>query len=147
MLAHLKVIEVRQLQLFMYSTQFRDFCLKLKFLCERFSHCIYSFCSIELNNSWNTWSLTAVDIQVICIRNLSYLRYLRCISWNRKIQYMKIPSEFKQIIIEYMKLIHYDNFPKQWLWKSVEHLGTLILFMWTGIYRQNGRFWVFNSKK
>ena len=31
---------------------------------------------------------------------------------------MKIPSEFKQIIIEYMKLIHYDNFPKQWLWKS-----------------------------
>ena len=30
---------------------------------------------------------------------------------------MKIPSKFKQIIIEYMKLIHYDNFPKhenQW---------------------------------
>ena len=35
--------------------------LKLKFLCERFSHCIYSFCSTELNKFWNTWSLTEVS--------------------------------------------------------------------------------------
>ena len=34
--------------------------LKLKFLCERISHCIYSFCSIELTKTRNTWSLTAV---------------------------------------------------------------------------------------
>ena len=35
--------------------------LKLKFLCDRFSHCIYcSFCSIELTKSRNTWSLIAV---------------------------------------------------------------------------------------
>ena len=34
--------------------------LELKFLCERFSHCIYSFCSIELTKTRNTWSLTAV---------------------------------------------------------------------------------------
>ena len=35
--------------------------LKMKFLCERFSHCIYSFCSIELTKTKNTWSLTAVS--------------------------------------------------------------------------------------
>ena len=35
--------------------------LKLKFLCERFSHCIYSFCSTELNKFCNTWSLTEVS--------------------------------------------------------------------------------------
>ena len=34
--------------------------LKLKFLCEQYSHCIYSFCSIELTKTRNTWSLTAV---------------------------------------------------------------------------------------
>ena len=34
--------------------------LKLKFLCNQISHCIYSFCSIELTKSRNTWSLTAV---------------------------------------------------------------------------------------
>ena len=31
--------------------------LKLTFMCERFSHCIYSFCSTELTKSRNTWSL------------------------------------------------------------------------------------------
>ena len=31
--------------------------LKLKFLCNQISHCIYSFCSIELTKSRNTWSL------------------------------------------------------------------------------------------
>ena len=36
--------------------------LKLKFLCERFSHCIYSFWSIELTRTRNTWSITAVPI-------------------------------------------------------------------------------------
>ena len=35
--------------------------LKLKFLCERFSHCFYSFWSIELTRTRNTWSLTAVS--------------------------------------------------------------------------------------
>ena len=30
--------------------------LKLKFLCERFSHCIYSFCTIELTKTRNTCS-------------------------------------------------------------------------------------------
>ena len=34
--------------------------LKLKFLCERFSYCIFNFCSIELTKTRNTWSLTAV---------------------------------------------------------------------------------------
>ena len=34
--------------------------LKLKFLCERYSHCFYSSCSIELTKTRNTWSLTAV---------------------------------------------------------------------------------------
>ena len=34
--------------------------LKLKFLCNQISHCIYSFCSIELTKTRNTWSLTAV---------------------------------------------------------------------------------------
>ena len=34
--------------------------LKSKFLCERYSHCIYSSCSIELTKTGNTWSLTAV---------------------------------------------------------------------------------------
>ena len=34
--------------------------LKSKFLCERYSHCIFSSCSIELTKTRNTWSLTAV---------------------------------------------------------------------------------------
>ena len=34
--------------------------LKLIFLCERYSHCIHSSCSIELTKTRNTWSLTAV---------------------------------------------------------------------------------------
>ena len=34
--------------------------LKSKFLCEQISHCISSFCSIELTKTRNTWSLTAV---------------------------------------------------------------------------------------
>ena len=34
---------------------------KSKFLCERYSHCIYSSCSIELTKTANTWSLTAVS--------------------------------------------------------------------------------------
>ena len=33
--------------------------LKSKFLCERYSHWIYSSCSIELTKTVNTWSLTA----------------------------------------------------------------------------------------
>ena len=36
-------------------------CLKLKFLCERYSHCTYSSCSIQLTKTRNTWSLTAVQ--------------------------------------------------------------------------------------
>ena len=31
--------------------------LKLKFLCKRIFHCIYSFCSIKLTKTRNTWSL------------------------------------------------------------------------------------------
>ena len=34
--------------------------LKSKFLCVRISHCIYRFCTIELTNTRNTWSLQAV---------------------------------------------------------------------------------------
>ena len=34
--------------------------LKSKYLCERYSHCIYSSCSTELTKTRNTWSLTAV---------------------------------------------------------------------------------------
>ena len=33
---------------------------KVEFLCERYSHCIYSSCSTELTKTRNTWSLTAV---------------------------------------------------------------------------------------
>ena len=43
--------------------------LKLKFLCERFSHCIYSFCSIELSKTRNTWSLTA-EFQFQLLNNI-----------------------------------------------------------------------------
>ena len=35
--------------------------LKLNFLCERYSHCIYSSCSIELTKTGNTWCLSAVS--------------------------------------------------------------------------------------
>ena len=41
------------------------------------------------------------------------MKYFKYHETERNVQYMKIPSEFKEIIIEYMKLIHYDNFPKQ----------------------------------
>ena len=34
--------------------------LKSKFLCERYSHCIFSSCSIDLTKTRYTWSLTAV---------------------------------------------------------------------------------------
>ena len=35
--------------------------LKSKFLCERYSHCIFSSCSIDLTKTRYTWSLTAVS--------------------------------------------------------------------------------------
>ena len=35
--------------------------LKSKFLCERYSHCIFSSCSIDLTKTRYTWSLTAVQ--------------------------------------------------------------------------------------
>ena len=35
--------------------------LMSNFLCGRYSHCIFSFCSIELTRTRNTWSLTAVS--------------------------------------------------------------------------------------
>ena len=38
--------------------------LKLKFLCERFSHCIYSSCSIELTKTRDTWSLLGLNSSV-----------------------------------------------------------------------------------
>ena len=38
--------------------------LKSKFLCERYSHCIFSSCSIDLTKTRYTWSLTAVSDQV-----------------------------------------------------------------------------------
>ena len=51
----------------LFSSIFQNFApfprygrLKSKFLCERYSHCIYSSCSIELTKTRNTWSLTAV---------------------------------------------------------------------------------------
>ena len=52
----------------LFSSIFQNFApfprygrLKSKFLCERYSHCIYSSCSIELTKTGNTWSLTAVS--------------------------------------------------------------------------------------
>ena len=36
--------------------------LKSKFLCERYSHCIFSSCSIDLTKTRYTWSLTAVTL-------------------------------------------------------------------------------------
>ena len=51
----------------LFSSIFQNFApfprygrLKSKFLCERISQCVYSFCSIELTKTRNTWSLTAV---------------------------------------------------------------------------------------
>ena len=35
--------------------------LMSNFLCGRYSHCIFSFCSVELTRTRNTWSLTAVS--------------------------------------------------------------------------------------
>ena len=50
-----KIMGVRRNQLFTWSARYRYMAVwKLKFLWERFSHCIYSFCSIELTKSWNT---------------------------------------------------------------------------------------------
>ena len=39
--------------------------LKSKFLCERYSHCIFSSCSIDLTKTRYTWSLTAVVLSLI----------------------------------------------------------------------------------
>ena len=44
--------------------------LKSKFLCERYSHCIFCSWSIELTKTRNTWSLTAVS-NVVMKSNLS----------------------------------------------------------------------------
>ena len=45
---------------FYYFSFPRYGCLKSKFLCERYSHCIFSSCSIDLTKTRYTWSLTAV---------------------------------------------------------------------------------------
>ena len=39
--------------------------LKSKFLCERYSHCIFSSCSIDLTKTRYTWSLTAVPNHIL----------------------------------------------------------------------------------
>ena len=46
-----------ELEIFLEPLVSRYGRLKLKFLFEQFSHCIYSFCSTELTKSRNTWSL------------------------------------------------------------------------------------------
>ena len=51
-----KIIALFFLQFFKILHCFRDMVV----LCERYSHCIYSSCSIELTKTGNTWSLTAV---------------------------------------------------------------------------------------
>ena len=55
----------------LFSSIFQNFApfprygrLKSKFLCEPISQCVYSFSSIELTKTRNTWSLTAVIKQI-----------------------------------------------------------------------------------
>ena len=46
------------------STFHTERTLKLKFLCDRFSNCIYTFSSIELTKNWNTRRLNSSDTSV-----------------------------------------------------------------------------------
>ena len=64
--------------------------LKSKFLCERYSHCIFSSCSIDLTKTRYTWSLTAVQDAVSGSYPSSWccqctMRFLLQRSVNRKI--------------------------------------------------------------
>ena len=54
--------------------------LKSKFLCERYSHCIFSSCSIELTKTRNTWSLTAVPCTYLNFRD-QQIKSNQCTMW------------------------------------------------------------------
>ena len=62
--------------------------LKSKFLCERYSHCIHSSCSIELTKTANTWSLTAVSCYKTVTETLAlYIeKYMGGVSWAQYIR-------------------------------------------------------------
>ena len=53
--------------------------LKSKFLCERYSHCIFSSCSIILTKTRYTWSLTAVQCVFVsdCLCIMLYIIHKR----------------------------------------------------------------------
>ena len=111
----------------LFSSIFQNFApfprygrLKSKFLCERYSHCIYSSCSTELTKARNTWSLKAVINKKASLwRSSSKRNTTKQQGWGPSLRGRTFPE--RQLIQTDVLLIT-RGLPSSLNWNPMDHL-------------------------